>query len=280
MKAIITSPLLTGLGDMFTSLYWTWCRQEELKSLGYKTKCILSCTQSFYTSISSIEDCSYLSEIFNLDELGDWELNNSFDVNIGNFFQSENYKLVNNYLNVVRCYVEKENPINSLDLLVFGEMWRRDDLINKNLFNIEISNYCISQIKKFPNDFYLIHFRQDDFTNHDTDFALNEPAIESFINNNSDKNIIFISSSGRTKSLMKNKGYSNVFFNEFKQGDTWICNLKSNNLIEYLKLTLIDMFLFSYAKKILRIGVMRNSMFCTFGIVNNNSSVPNAERFI
>lgn len=279
MNSVITCPLLTGLGDMYSALYMLYHRQEELKILGYKVKTYVSCWKSFYTSIEKYEDTLFLEKIFNFSLFDDYEILINLDTNLGNFPNSSDYKLVNNYLNSIRCYLEKGNSIDSIDLFDFGNVLIRDDLNKFNLFNKEIQLFCESEIKKFPNTFLLIHYRQHENQDIDEYFNSVQNSLQELILENSKKNIVFITSSEKVKTLVREMGYKNVFFNEYKQNDVWITNLSGEKLIDHIKHTLVDMYLVSYAEKIIRFGVGWNSNFLFYGSTNNKTLIPNQKRF-
>jgi hypothetical protein len=93
---------------------------------------------------------------------------------------------------------------------------------------------------------------------------------------------MFISSSEKTKNLLKEKKNNNIVYNEYKQNDIWITrglNLNDNELFDQLKYTIIDMYLVSYAKKILKVGIGWTSSFLFYGIINNKTNIPNKIRF-
>lgn len=279
MKAIITVPLITGLGDIFTGLYWVWLRQEEIKSLGYSVKIYFQCSSSGYTNVTSEKDCNYITEIFDFSNFDDWEFIFNFNTNQGNFYLSENYKLVNNYLNVVRCYFEKTNSIDEIVLEDLGSLHLVESK-RKNFFKEEIHNFCVQKLLEFPNEFILIHFRQHEFQNIVDTFKENENFIENFVMSNKNEKIVFISSSEKTKNLVREKNYSNVIFNDYVQKDIYITSLYGEELFDYLKNTIVDMYLVSKAKKILRLGIGWHSSFLNFGAINNETSTPNHERFV
>lgn len=279
MNAIITVPLITGLGDIFTGLYWTWHRQEELKGLGYTVKIYFQCSSSGYTTIKSEDDCGYITKIFDFSIFDDWKFILDLDTNIGNFSSSEDYKLVNNYLNSVRCYFEKNNPLDNISLKEFGSMHLLETT-KKNFFTEDVHNYCQKKLLEFPDDFILIHFRQHEKSNIVDSFRENEKIIDDFVSNYENEKIVFISSSEKTKNLVREKNYTNVVFNRYVQKDIYITNLEGEELLDYVKNTIVDMYLVSKAKKILRLGVGWHSSFLNFGAINNETSISNYERFI
>ena len=279
MNVIITTPLITGLGDIFTGLYWVWSRQEELKSLGYTVKIYFQCSNSLYTKINSEEDCGYITKIFDFSNFDDWEFIVNFDTNQGNFNSSEDYKLVNNYLNVVRCYFEKSNPLDDITLEEFGTI-PLVETRKKNLFVEEVNNFCLEKLSEFPNEFILMHFRQHESSDIMNGFRENEKNIDDFVMDNKNEKIVFITSSEKIKNLVREKNYSNVVFNEYVQKDVYITRLNREELFDYLKNTIVDMYLVSKAKKIIRLGVGWRSSFLNFGAINNETSIPNYERFI
>lgn len=264
---------------MYNALYWVWCRQEELKNLGYEVHCYFGCSGSFYTHIFSDEDCNFLTEVFDFNFFDNWKLVSTLNTNEGNFENHTEYKLINNYRNAVRCYLEKENSVDNLNLREFEDLLFSDRNNPKNFFSEKVKKFCEEELKKFPEDFVLIHFRQYENLDINKSFSMYEQEIDSFVNKYKNEKIIFITSSEKTKELMKKRNYGNILFNNYIQKESWICRLKSEELFDYLKNTITDMYLVCYAKKIMKLGVSWNSNFLIFGTINNKTSISNRERF-
>jgi len=279
MEAIITAPFFTGLGDMYSNIYYLYYRQEELKKKGYDVKVIISCQTNGYTTVSSIEDCYFLGRIFDLSVFDNLIVSTELDTTLGNFTNYQNYKIINNYLNFLRCYVEITNPINSLDLIEFNDIDKKDDLPKWNLLSNEVRVYCENYIKRFPKNFNVIHFRCGDKTDVEYEFNKYKKDIDDFVSN-SDNNIIFLTTSEKIKNLMIDEKYNNVFFNEYPQGELWTKKLNGEELVNYLKNILVDMCLISHAEKIKRLGIFWFSNFLFFGTTNNQTLISNKLRFI
>jgi len=282
MNVIITQTFFTGLGDMYSALYQLWYRQEELKKLGFNVKSYVFCPSSFYKNIDCVEDCNFLYDFFDFSVLDNYEIIKESATNFGGFPNCENFKLINNWRNAVRVYIDVKSQINNLSLEDFDNIIDRDDLPSKNLFSTKIIEFCENKISNLPKNFSLIHFRQHENNNIDDDFEKSYPVIKQFIETNNNEKIMFISSSEKTKNLLKEKKNNNIVYNEYKQNDIWITrglNLNDNELFDQLKYTIIDMYLVSYAKKILKVGIGWTSNFLFYGIINNKTNIPNKIRF-
>ena len=72
MKAIITTSLNSGLGDMYVGIYQVWYLQEELKKLGYDVKTIIDLGRSPYKLYG--EDRTIFKRIFKLDLMDGLEI--------------------------------------------------------------------------------------------------------------------------------------------------------------------------------------------------------------
>ena len=283
MKAVITTSLNSGLGDMYLGIYQVYYLQEELKKIGYEVKTIIDLTTSPYKSVGP--DRTVFRRIFK------FELFDDLDIVV------ENVGSVNDRLRTSLNEVYKYSHIHTLfvdqivdelnDIKHVKHSWYyRDDLPKINFLSDEVTNFCEEKSKKIGENYIGLHYRpfsSDNELNIAPDLEKFKPTINEILTENSDKIVFFSTNKQLVKDYLKNSDFKNFYLNEFVFPNVHdgirSMNIDDEGLFEILKESLCDMYFLSKCEKIYRISDWFSG-FLSFACLYNQTNVPNTLRFI
>jgi hypothetical protein len=282
MKAIITTSLNSGLGDMYVGIYQVWYLQEELKKLGYNVKTIIDLGRSPYKLYG--EDRTIFKRIFKLDLLDGLEIVLGNLEHINNEL-NQNLIAAYNYEHIHKVFVDEK--IDGFDEIkhIKHSWYYRDDLPKINLLSDEVTKYCESKSNEIESGYIGLHYRPFSSDNEDNiapDLEKFKPEINNILDENKDK-IVFVSTNKHlVKEYLYNSSYTNYHINKFifPNVHDGIRELKINDdeLFEILKETLCDMYLLSKCEKIYRIAGWF-SAFLSFSCLYNQTNISNRLRY-
>ena len=283
MKAVITTALASGLGDMYLGIYQIHYLQEQLKEIGYEVKVIIDLGVSPYKVYG--DDRNVFRRIFKLYLLDNLEIVIGGIANINNNLDNE-LSQVYSYEHIHKVFVDiKVDEFDNIKHIKHS-WYYRDDLPKINFLSDEVTNYSEMISKQIGDGYVALHYRpfsSDDEKNIESDLITYKPTIENILEENQD-NIVFVSTNKNlVKEYLKNSNYKNYYINSFVFLDVHdtirTLRISDDELFEILKETLCDMYLLSKCKKIYRIANWFSG-FLSFSCLYNQTGVPNHSRFI
>jgi hypothetical protein len=282
MKAIITTALNSGLGDMYVGIYQVYYLQEQLKQIGYDVKTIIDLSVSPYKYVGT--DRSIFERIFKLNLLDNLEI-------VIEKISSVNTKLretlteVYKYEHIHTLFVDE--IINELnDIKHVKHSWYyRDDLPKINFLSDEVTKFCEAKSKELGNNFISIHYRpfsSDNELNILPDLETYKSTINDILLNNIDRKVVFTTNKELVKNYLKNSEFKNVYINDFVFPNVHdgirSMGLDDEKLFEILRESLYDMYLHSKSTKIYRISNWFSG-FLSFSCLFNQTDISNRLRF-
>lgn len=275
MNAIISFGMNSGLGDSYGAMYRVYLTQEILKKIGYSVKTYVNIGLNPYKMNS--HDREIFKKIF------DFSVFDNLEIILHEFNDThlpKNYELIYDNSRIYKVYVdEKINTDYGLDGLYY---WQDVDHLPKyNLLNKDIIKFCEEKITTFPENFYSIHYRWFEIDNKETSLKSYENMIMSFLDENKEKPIFICSSDNNFKKFISELKYSNIFFNNYDFPENWYTrryDLTDDELFEFFKETLFDMYALSKSEKILRLGTWFSG-FLFFSCTFNQTNISNKLRY-
>lgn len=282
MKAIITTALNSGLGDMYLQIYQVHYLQEELKRIGYCVKTIIDLTSSPYKIKGN--DRSIFQKIFKLELLDNLEIVVQPISQINSELKNS-LNQVYNYEHIHTLFVD-EISNKLVDIKHIKHSWYyRDDLPKINFLSDDVTNYSEKKSKLIGNEYIGLHYRpfsSDNELNIESDLAKYKEFINKILDDNLDK-IVFLSTNKEpVKQYLRNSKYTNYYINDFTfplvHDGIRSLDIDDDELYEILKESLCDMYLLSKCKKIFRIANWF-SAFLSFSCLFNQTNISNKLRF-
>lgn len=282
MKAIITTTLNSGLGDMYLQIYQVHYLQEELKRIGYCVKTIIDLTSSPYKTKGN--DRSIFQKIFKLELLDNLEIVVQPISQINNELKNS-LNQVYNYEHIHTLFVD-EISNKLVDIKHIKHSWYyRDDLPKINFLSDDVTYYSEKKSKLIGNEYIGLHYRpfsSDNELNIVSDLEKHKEFINKILDDNQDK-IVFLSTNKEpVKQYLRNSKYTNYYINDFTfpliHDGIRSLDINDDQLYEILKESLCDMYLLSKCKKIFRIANWF-SAFLSFSCLFNQTNISNKLRF-
>lgn len=280
MNAFLTANFNAGFGSTYDVLYRLYTTQEKLKNLGYVVKSYVDFGLNPYKM--DTRDRKVFYQVLKLELLDNLVIyTEGFDSSVGNFPERNSCELIFNNSNIFSVFVDK--VIDNLYPFEDFVLWqKRDDLPKVSMLTADVTSYCENKLKVFGENFFCIHYRPYELHNQIEELNKNFPQIESFILENS-KNKIFICTQFEVlKRKLKEKNYLNVLLNNYEfptdHGAVRGLGWNDEELLNYLKETIFEMYAISKSEKIYRIsGWFSNFLF--FSNTFNQTKISNLDRY-
>jgi hypothetical protein len=282
MKAVITTSLNSGLGDMYLGIYQIYYLQEELKKIGYNVTTIIDLRTSPYKTIGS--DRTIFKRIFKLELLDNLEIVTEHIGSVNDRLReslNEVYKYEHIHTVFVNTIIDGLKDIKH----VKHSWYYSDDLPKINLLSNEVTKYCEEKSKEIGGEYVGLHYRpfsSDDVLNIESDLEKYKELINKILDDNQDK-IVFLSTNKEpVKEYLRNSEYKNYYINNFTfptvHDGIRSMDINDDELYEILKESLCDMYLLSKCEKIYRISDWF-SAFLSFTCLYNQTNISNRLRF-
>jgi hypothetical protein len=280
MNSFITSNVNCGLGSTYDTLYRIYVTQEQLKKYGYNVKTYINFGLNPYKM-----DNDDRSVFFNLlkFKLIDNLIIYTDGINpcTDGFPEKNGCELYYNNSNIYNVYLN-ETPKFDLKLENFDDWYTRDDLPKISLLEDVIVDFCEEKLKNYPKKFYSIHYRPYEYSNQEEEISNNYEIIKKFIEENLNTPIFFFSQFKGIIDKLKKEKYTNLIFNDFDfkidHNGVRGLGLSDDDLYDYMKEVIFDMYTLSKSEKILRIGGWFSN-FLFFSSTYNQTTLSNKNRY-